>query len=106
MVYSIMAKDPHHSVLAQSDDRQTILEFEGNWYFPEDRVHMASLVVTERTYVCPYKGMCYWVDINLPDFQARNVGWVYREPKPGYEQIQNLIGFYTRETSGTFSKSD
>ena len=89
-------------VIAKGSENKNVRVFEGNWYFSPDMVDMKHLRVTERTYTCPYKGVCYWIDLETPNgFQARNIGWVYRQPKPGYEFIKDQIAFYARTTSGT-----
>jgi uncharacterized protein (DUF427 family) len=90
------------NVIASGAENETVRVFEGNWYFKPEAVNMENLRVTERTYTCPYKGICYWIDIETPDGQrAQNVGWVYRHPKPGYEFIKDEIGFYARPTQLT-----
>lgn len=78
--------------------------FEGNWYFDPKNVKMDHLKVTDRTYTCPYKGVCYWIDLESPETSARNVGWVYNTPKPGYEMIKDQIAFYARDTAGTLAQ--
>lgn len=91
-------------VIAEGVKDQTAREFEGNWYFKPQVVKMDYLIVTDRTYTCPYKGTCFWIDVKAPDGTVtRNVGWVYRNPKPGYEFIQDEIGFYARNTAGTIA---
>jgi uncharacterized protein (DUF427 family) len=66
---------------------------------------MGHLKITNRTYTCPYKGVCFWIDLEIPDGRvAQNVAWVYRSPKPGYEFIQDQLGFYARPTSGTLAE--
>jgi len=58
-------------------------------------------VVTRRTYTCPYKGTCYWIDLVAPSGDVfRDVGWVYTQPRPGYEYIQDKIGFAFGMRSG------
>jgi uncharacterized protein (DUF427 family) len=90
------------NVIASGAENENVRVFEGNWYFKPELVNMDYLRVTERTYTCPYKGICYWIDIETPDGQhAQNVGWVYRQPKPGYEFIKGEIGFYARPTQLT-----
>ena len=89
-------------IIAQGSESDSVRIFEGAWYFPPESVKMEHLKISERTYTCPYKGMCYWIDLEMPDGRmARNVAWVYREPKPDYEFIQGQIGFYARATAGT-----
>lgn len=80
------------------------VKLEGNWYFTPENVDMTHLRITNRTYTCPYKGVCFWVDLETPEgTKAQNVGWVYNDPKRGYEMIKDKIGFYARDTSGTIS---
>ncbi len=89
-------------VIASGAENETVKVFEGNWYFKPDVVEMHYLRVTERTYTCPYKGLCYWIDVQTPDGAlTQNVGWIYLQPKPGYEFIKDQIGFYARNTYGT-----
>lgn len=91
--------------VAQASENDGVQVFEGNWYFAADKVNMAFLRVTERTYTCPYKGVCFWIDLELPGGETvRNVAWVYRTPKPGYEFIRDRIGFYARSTGGTIAE--
>jgi uncharacterized protein (DUF427 family) len=91
-------------IIASGTENETVRIFEGNWYFKPEVVNMDNLHVTERTYTCPYKGICYWIDMETPDgAQVQNVGWVYRQPKPGYEFITDEIGFYARPTQATLA---
>jgi uncharacterized protein (DUF427 family) len=92
-------------VLAHSDDSAAVRPFEGNLYFAPEAVSLEHLKVTERTYTCPYKGTCYWIDLVAPGAQARDVAWVYRTPKPGYEFIRDQIGFYGRDTAAVLVES-
>ena len=86
--------------LAQAAE-PAVRQFEGNLYFAPGSVNAEHLVVTERIYTCPYKGVCYWVDLASPTDRAQNIAWIYREPKPGYEFIKDQWGFYNRDTAGT-----
>ncbi len=93
--------------IAYGMEDQTVFEFEGNWYFDSEAVNMDHLIVTQRTYTCPYKGLCYWIDLETDDGPVSNIGWVYRLPLTGYEFIKDKIAFYARDTSGTLAvKSD
>lgn len=84
-----------------------VTNYEGNWYFTPTAVNADVLHLTERTYTCPYKGTCNWVDYVGPDGRTvRDVAWVYPKVKPGHEVIEGCYGFYagsrnaTREESG------
>jgi uncharacterized protein (DUF427 family) len=84
------------AVLAQAEGTGTeVITYEGNLYFAPGAVNPGVLTVTERTYTCPYKGTCHWVDYNADGGQTvRDVAWVYAEPKPGHEAIKGRYGFY------------
>lgn len=101
MAYVIKQKN-NQAVIAEGtpSDGSTVL-LEGNWYFSPDHVDMSHLKVTDRTYTCPYKGVCFWIDLDAPNAKARNIGWVYNNPMSGYEIIKDKIGFYPRDTAGT-----
>jgi len=89
-------------IIARGEPDQNVFKFEGNWYFKAEAVDLSHLKITERTYTCPYKGICYWIDLETPEgTQAQNIAWVYRDPKPGYEKIKDRVAFYTRDTTGT-----
>lgn len=94
-----------NALIAAGNENETVRVFEGNWYFQPQAVNMDHLRVTERTYTCPYKGVCFWIDLETPDGnRTQNIGWVYRQPKTGYEFIQDQIGFYARPTAGTLAE--
>ena len=90
-------------VIAEGQIPNNVFKFEGNWYFDEEKVDMANLQVTERTYTCSYKGTCFWVDLTTPAGTVQSVGWVYREPKDGYENIKDRIAFYAGTRQGTIA---
>lgn len=91
-------------IIAAGAQDEAVVILEGNWYFAADGVDMRYLRVTERTYKCPYKGVCYWIDLDAPGIAAQNVGWVYRNPKRGFEAIKDRIGLYSRNTAGTLAE--
>jgi uncharacterized protein (DUF427 family) len=88
-------------VIASGIEDETVRVFEGNLYYTPEAVDHTLLRVTERTYTCPYKGVCNWIDLETGNGRIQNIGWVYPNPKPGYEFIRDQIAFYNRETAGT-----
>jgi uncharacterized protein (DUF427 family) len=83
------------AVLAEARGGEDVLPYEGNLYFAPGAVRADVLKVTDRTYTCPYKGTCNWVDYVGPDGGVvRDVAWVYPHVKPGHEVIQGRFGFY------------
>lgn len=103
MTLQILQKDNQTVIAEGSPSDGTARVFESNWYFDPAKVDMTHLRVTDRTYTCPYKGVCFWIDLDAPGLQARNVAWVYNNPKPGFEMIKDEIGFYSRDTAGTMA---
>lgn len=77
-------------IIAQSDDA---LPLEGGYYFEPDQVLQDHLIVTQRTYTCPYKGTCQWIDLESPAGIIPDVGWIYTRSLPGYEYIQGKFAF-------------
>lgn len=93
------------TVIAHAEETDGVQLFEGNLYFDPACVDLKQLIITERTYTCPYKGTCNWIDLQSETGRVQNIGWVYPNPKSGYEHIKDKIAFYNRETSGTIVES-
>ncbi len=90
------------TVLAQGEPGNDVMNYEGNLYFAPSAVNQQSLRVTERTYTCPVKGTCNWVDFAAADGGVvRDVAWVYPRVKPGHEAIQGRFGFYAGTRGST-----
>jgi uncharacterized protein (DUF427 family) len=92
--------------LATAEVGPSLAKYEGNWYFDPAVVRSDVLKVTERTYTCPYKGTCNWVDYVGPDGVAvKDVAWVYPEVKAGHELIRGRYGFYAGSRGATIEGS-
>ena len=98
---AILEKESDH-VLARGETGDHVVRYEGNWYFDPSQVDTSLLVVTDRTYTCPIKGVCNWVDFVAPDGRkVQDVGWFYPTTKPGHESIAGKFGFYAGNRNGT-----
>ena len=107
MLLVIRAKDDAQTVLAAAEESSDdVVVLEENWYFAPDAVQMAHLKKTSRTYHCPYKGTAFWYDLDIPGQTARNIAWVYENPKPDYTHLDGYIAFYPRETAGTIASQE
>jgi uncharacterized protein (DUF427 family) len=85
------------TVLAEGEPGSDVIEYQGNLYFDPSTVAGNALRVTSRTYTCPIKGMCKWVDFVAADGRTvADVAWVYPKPKAGHEAIQGRYGFYAK----------
>ncbi len=91
-------------VIAEASLGSGVIQFEGYYYFDLDRVHLSHLKLTDRVYVCPYKGQALWFDLETEEGPIRDVAWVYQNPKPGFTQIKNKIGFYDGIRAGTIAE--
>ncbi len=90
-------------ILASGIPGEDVIVMEGNWYFAPEVVKQDYLRVTDRSYTCPYKGVCYWIDLKSPTTRAQNIAWVYEDPKAGYSAIKGYIAFYSQNTQGTLA---
>jgi uncharacterized protein (DUF427 family) len=90
------------ALLAEAEVGPGLTKYEGNWYFDPSAVRADILKVTERTYTCPIKGTCNWVDYVRPDgVTVKDVAWFYPEVKPGHELIRGRYGFYAGRRGAT-----
>lgn len=90
------------AVLAKAERDADVVKYEGNLYFDPSVVSRDSLRVTERTYTCPMKGTCNWVDYVGPDgATTKDVAWIYPTPKAGHEVIKDRYGFYAGTRGAT-----
>jgi uncharacterized protein (DUF427 family) len=82
-----------NEVVARGELDETVLLLEGSFYFAPDDVKQEHLIITPRTYKCPYKGICQWIDLDSEDGIIQDVGWVCTRPSPKYEYIRDKIAF-------------
>jgi uncharacterized protein (DUF427 family) len=88
--------------LAQAEVGASLAKYEGNWYFDPTAVHADVLRISDRTYTCPIKGTCNWVDYVGPEGRiVKDVAWIYPKVKPGHELIAGRYGFYAGSRGGT-----
>ena len=105
MAFIVKARS-NGEIIAAAQDHQSMRVFEGNWYFKPEAVNMQNLKITDRTYTCPYKGVCYWIDLEMPDgTKTENIAWIAPDPKPTYSFVKDQIAFYGRPTSATISEN-
>ncbi len=83
-------------VLAHSSDPEKLIQLEDNWYFHPDEVNQTEMETSDRTYTCPHKGICFWVDIKLKLGYINDIAWVYPETLPKYKHIAGWYGFYPK----------
>ncbi len=87
--------------LAHAEAEADAVKYEGNWYFLPAAVERDKLIVTDRTYTCPFKGTCHWVDYAGPggdDRQGRGVG--LRKPEAGARSHKGPLRVLRRHSRG------
>jgi uncharacterized protein (DUF427 family) len=104
---SVIIREKESSTpLAQAEVGPSLTRYEGNWYFDPAVVHAERLKVTDRTYTCPQKGTCNWVDyVGADGRTVKDVAWLYPQVKPGHEVIKGRYGFYAGSRGGTREES-
>ena len=82
--------------LADSTRAVRVLETAGApvYYVPPGDVDLGQLVENDRRTVCEWKGEATYVDYVAGDRRIPSIGWVYHDPKPGYEAIRDHVAFY------------
>ena len=103
----------HACILRKSDNSvllrvpiERIQKLEGNYYFPAEFLDSADYEISDRTYTCPQKGVCNWVDLKTDKGYVNDVAWVYAHAKRDYEHIAGLYGFYSKHKYYYYSECD
>jgi len=91
-------------VLAESSRTLRVCETSSPpvYYIPPSDVDLSSLVPSERTSFCEWKGVAHYWTVMTASRVARDAGWSYPEPDPGYEAIQNYLSFYPRRMDACY----
>ena len=84
----------NEEILVSANSNQ-VISLEGNYYFHPDCIDKTRFETSDRTYSCPEKGVCLWVDMKTGNHYQNDVAWVYPQTKKGYEQISGWYGFYS-----------
>jgi uncharacterized protein (DUF427 family) len=82
--------------LADTDGARRVIETAGApvYYIPPADVDLGRLREGERRTVCEWKGIASYLDYVDGERRIPSIGWVYRDPKPGYEAIRDHVAFY------------
>jgi len=84
-------------VLADSNRALRVLETSHppTIYVPRDDVRVDLLVPSRRrsTY-CEFKGAARYLDAVIADLRYEAMAWIYPQPSPGYEALEDHLAFY------------
>ena len=79
------------SLIASSD---ACVVVEGNQYFPADAVDRASLLPSDKTSICPWKGTAHYYDVVVGGRVNKDAAWYYPSPKAAASEIEGRIAFW------------
>ena len=66
------------------------------YYLPPADVATTRLEPSTRTSFCEWKGVASYWSVRVGDRLARDAGWSYAAPDPGFEAIRDYLAFYPR----------
>ena len=78
-------------VIAESDDT---IRLEGNHYFPSGSIVTEHFRPSEKTSVCPWKGVASYYDIQVGDAVNHGAAWYYPDPSAAASQITGYVAFW------------
>ena len=81
-------------ILVRADKTDQAIQIDGAYYFHPDIVTLEGLEETDRTYECPHKGTCHWIDLVTKKGVIVDASWQYPEPREGYRHITGWYGFH------------
>lgn len=90
--------------------RRAIFLFEtgmvARYYFPVEDLVAGSLVPSDHTTYCPYKGAASYYHFDLDDKRHENIVWYYSEPFHESSRVKGLISFYNEKVDEVRVSSD
>jgi uncharacterized protein (DUF427 family) len=78
-------------VVAESADTQ---QLEGNQYFPPDSIDWDHFERSDRTSVCPWKGVASYYDVVVDAQRYPAAAWTYETPSAAAESIKDHVAFW------------
>lgn len=78
-------------VIAESDDFKVV---EGNLYFPPESIHNEFLKESDRTSVCPWKGLAHYYTVEIEGQDNADAAWYYPEPSAAAQEIKDYVAFW------------
>jgi uncharacterized protein (DUF427 family) len=79
------------ALIARSDDTVIV---EGNHYFPISSVEAGTLVESDHTSVCSWKGTAGYYDVVVDGERNPNAAFSYPEPKEAAARITGRVAFW------------
>lgn len=82
--------------IAESDAAVVLHEpgYPDRYYFPRLDVKMDLLQPSDKTSVCPHKGLAEYFHIEVKGSHRENLAWSYPAAKLGVAEISGFVAFY------------
>lgn len=64
------------------------------YYIPPSDVRLDLCELSPHHTFCEYKGQASYYTVRTGASEARNAGWFYPDPSPGYEILRDHVAFY------------
>ena len=90
MAKAVTASFNGHTV-AESSETVVV---EGNHYFPADSADHGSLVPSDHTSVCHWKGTAHYFHVEAGGQRSENACWTYPTPKEAASNIAGRLAFW------------
>ncbi|MBT8211644.1 MAG: DUF427 domain-containing protein [Acidimicrobiia bacterium] len=94
----------HGRIVAESTAALRVLETSHppGIYIPAGDCDTDLLQASPTVTVCEFKGQASYVHLVVDGVAVENAAWVYRDPRPGYEQIRGCFSFYPGRVDACF----
>lgn len=66
------------------------------YYIPPEHILLDVCEPSPHHTFCEYKGLASYYHLRTGASFARNAGWFYPEPSPGYELLRDHVAFYPK----------
>jgi uncharacterized protein (DUF427 family) len=86
-----MAKATWNGKVVAETDKAILVE--GNLYFPPESLEKKYFRKSTKEYVCPWKGIAGYYDIEVDGIINKDAAWYYYTTKNAAKSIKNYVAF-------------
>lgn len=107
------ARDPYHRIDVRRSSRHVRISLDGTvlaetqhplllfetglptrYYLPQEDVATDLLEESDRTTICPYKGVASYWTVMIDGVERGDLAWAYEDPFPSQERIAGRVAFF------------
>jgi uncharacterized protein (DUF427 family) len=83
-------------IVADSDNVLKVAEDEqpDRFYFPRSDIRMDTLVASDTTTKCPFKGTAHYFSIRTDGEILEDSAWTYQDPYDEHTALKDRVAFY------------